>query len=226
MDDTLILWEIPVQQVWESAIAAFTPELDGFCPHEVYTAVHVSADWYWGDPERHRLGRLDLRKARREIGRLAFQKLGRTDFDLADKIADTYSTRREQTGVLSPGAIDILKGLRARGIRLAMITNGASDIQRAKIERFNLAPYFENILIEGEFACGKPDERVFRYSLDKLKVKPEDVWMVGDDLKFDIAPCAPLGIYSLWVDRNKGQAPDGIKPDKIIRSIAEIPDLL
>ena len=42
---------------------------------------------------------------------------------------------------------------------LAMITNGASATQRAKIERFHLAPYFDHILIEGELGFGKPEPR-------------------------------------------------------------------
>lgn len=228
MDDTLLLWEVPVQTVWESAAKRFSKELGGLDPKTLYTAIRASADWYWADTARHRTGRLDLRKARREVCRMAFERLGRTDFKLSDKIADTFSTEREKGASLEPGAVELLKDLRKRGIKLGMITNGASDIQRAKIERFNLAPLFDNILIEGEFACGKPDERVFRHTLEKLKVKPSGVWMVGDDLRFDIAPCRPLGIYSLWVDRKgAGEASlDGIRPDKIIRNISEIPALL
>ncbi len=228
MDDTIIFWEISVQTVWESAAGRFKKQLGGLDLHTLYAAIQASSDWFWADPSRHRTGRLDLRKARRQISRMAFKRLGRADFELADKIADAFSAEREQTGTLAPGAIETLKTLRSRGIRLAMITNGASDLQRSKIERFGFAPYFDNILIEGEFECGKPDERVFRYSLEKLKVKPEDTWMVGDDLKFDIAPCKKLGIHSLWIDRkNAGVASlNGIRPDRIIHSISEIPAMI
>ena len=228
MDDTLVLWETPIQTVWESAINRFKSELNGLDPAVLWKAIRATADWYWSDPERNLLGRLDLPKARRELAGLAFTSLGRNDFELAVKIADAYSGERDQGGTLAPRAIATLDGLRKRGLRLGLITNGGAGIQRAKIQRFGLAPFFDNILIEGEFGCGKPDEHVFRHTLEKLKVPPSAAWMVGDNLDFDIAPCRALGIYSLWVD-GKGDglpASNGVRPDNIIRRITEIPDLL
>jgi FMN phosphatase YigB (HAD superfamily) len=52
--------------------------------------------------------------------------------------------------------------------------------------------------------------------------------MVGDNLDYDIAPCRPLGIYSLWVKgkKNDSKTLDGIRPDKTISSVLEIPGLL
>lgn len=226
LDDTIILFLTSTKTVWENAVKRYLPELGGAGEEAVYKAIRAAADWYWADPERHRRGRLDLRKARREIGELAFTSLNRKDFTLAHKIADFYSDERDSSGTLAPGAIATLENLRARGIKLALITNGASDMQRQKIDQFGLGKYFENILIEGEFACGKPDERVFRYTMDKLGVKPSAAWMVGDNPKFDIAPCTTLGIYTVWVNGQSDKPLDGVKPDKTIKDISEVPGLL
>ncbi len=67
------------------------------------------------------------------------------------------------------------------------------------MERFNLAPLFDLILIEGEFGTGKPDPHVFQYALEKLGASPSDTWMVGDDLEYDIRPAGELGIGTVWV---------------------------
>jgi putative hydrolase of the HAD superfamily len=228
MDATLVLSQYPAQTLWESAIGRFTGELGGLDVPMVYKAIFTTAEWYWGDLSRHREGRLDLVKVRREITRMAFTALGRTDFALSEKIADAFSRAREKDVYIAPGTIELLISLRKSGIKLALITNGGADIQRSKINQFGLEPYFDNILIEGEFGAGKPDERVFRYTLEKLKVKPSGAWMVGDDMRYDIAPCRALGIFSVWVngrgDDNKEV--DGVKPDKVIKTIAEIPGLL
>jgi putative hydrolase of the HAD superfamily len=228
MDDTLVLFEIPTQTVIDNAVARHIGEMGGLGVPTVLKAIRAISDWYWSDLERHRNGRLNLIKTRREIIRMAFTKLGRTDFTLAEKIADDYSYERDNSGVMDPGTLEMLAGLRERGIKLAMITNGASDMQRAKIEKFKLAQYFDNILIEGEFGCGKPDERVFYHTLEKLKVKPADAWMVGDDIRYDITPCRALGIFSVWVNGNSDTAhlAEGVRPDKTIKSIAEITGLL
>jgi putative hydrolase of the HAD superfamily len=227
LDDTIIISAHPTAEIWTQAISRYSHELKGLEVEEVRLAIRAAADWYWGDMERFRIGRLDLIRARREVTRMAFERLNRTDFELSAKIADTFSEMRAQDIYMAPETPDVLLNLRRRGLKLGMITNGAADVQREKIAKYDLAPYFDNIIIEGEFGCGKPEESIFRYTLEKFNVKPERTWMVGDDLKFDIAPCRLLGIYTLWVNNNNDTLPDdGVKPDKVIRSISEIPGLL
>ena len=106
---------------------------------------------------------------------------------------------------------------------MALVTNGGSDMQRGKIKRFGLGPFFDFILVEGEFGTGKPDIRVFNHVLKTLDVRAEYAWMVGDDLKRDIVPCLYLGIHTIWVDGGgAGLTPGGPKPDRIIQSISEL----
>ena len=57
-----------------------------------------------------------------------------------------------------------------KNFRLALITNGAPDIQGAKIEGSNLASFFETIIISGDHGFGKPDPRIFQLVLERLKV--------------------------------------------------------
>jgi putative hydrolase of the HAD superfamily len=227
MDSTIITWENSPVKAWVLICRRYAPEA-GLEPDALQKAIRGVADWFWSAPERHRSGRLALNQTRRDIVRMALERLDVDNPGFADKIADAYSADREQTAVVLPEDLAALEDLRKRDIRLAMITNGEADVQRAKIIKFNLAPFFDNILIEGEFGCGKPDARVFRHTLEKLRIKPSDIWMVGDDLEYDIAPCRTLGIYSLWVNPRSEtiSLSDGIKPDRVIRSIAEIPGLV
>ncbi|OGO30340.1 MAG: hypothetical protein A2Z29_09775 [Chloroflexi bacterium RBG_16_56_11] len=219
LDDTLITWNTPPDEVWQEICRRYAAGLEG-----LFEAINKARDWYWGDPERHRRGRLNLFEARREVIRLAFSHLGLDSAALADRIADAYSADREETASLVPDATTTLEYLRGRGLRMALITNGGSEMQRAKIRKFGLEPFFDSILVEGEFGCGKPDNRVFHYTLEKLGVRAENTWMVGDDLERDIAPCRRLGIYAVWVD-GKGtglSTPGKARPDRIIRNISEL----
>lgn len=222
LDGTIITWETPPGEVWKDLCRRYAPGTIG--ADRLLEAVDNVRDWYWSDPERHRAGRLDLPAARREIARMAFSRLGLDAPSLAEKIADAYTEEREQTSVLVPGAVATLELLRARSVRLALLTNGGSDMQRAKINKFGLAPLFDYIIIEGEFGCGKPDERIFLHALEKLHVRARDAWMVGDDLERDISPCGALGIYSVWVDGRGDGSPGDVTPDRIIRNISELKD--
>jgi len=104
---------------------------------------------------------MDLEAARREIVAHAFSRLGIDAPDLANEIADAYSRERDEGIYLLPGAVEALRHFRQRGIRLALVTNGSAAPQRRKIERFGLAPFFDFIVIEGEFGTSKPDEHVY-----------------------------------------------------------------
>ena len=107
---------------------------------------------------------------------------------------------------------------------LELITNGEAAAQRLKIARFNLADYFQVIVIEGEFGCGKPDERVYRRALDALDAKPARTWMVGDSLINDVLAPQRLGLTGVWVNPAGRSLPSGAaeRPAHIIRALAEL----
>ena len=109
-------------------------------------------------------------------------------------------------------------------MRLALITNGASEVQRGKISRFALEHRFEHIQIEGEHGFGKPDEQAYRHALSALALQAHDVWMVGDNLEWEVAAPQRLGIFAIWHDAYEQGLPAGssIRPDRIISRLPEL----
>jgi len=71
---------------------------------------------------------------------------------VAQRLAEGFSAYRDEHMRLFPDAHNVIDVLRASGTRLALVTNGASEAQRAKIDRFDLANRFDHIQIEGEHA--------------------------------------------------------------------------
>jgi putative hydrolase of the HAD superfamily len=181
-------------------------------------------EWYWSDPERHRLGRLDLAAARREVAHIALKEVGLDDPDLALQIGDTYHDLRHMGLRPVEEAIDTVEWLKDSGCRLALLTNGSARMQRGKIDRFGLAGFFDSILIEGELGFGKPDPRVYAQALDALGVAARDTWMVGDNLEWDVAEPQRQGIYGIWIDVRGSGLPQGhaIRPDRIIRRLSDL----
>jgi putative hydrolase of the HAD superfamily len=142
----------------------------------------------------------------------------------ARKIANRHRDIREQGQQFLPGAIEAIERLREHGIWLALLTNGSSAVQRATIERFGLARHFDYICIEGEFGCGKPDERVYRSALQATTSQPSTTWMVGDNLEWDVIAPMRLGLTGIWLDRFACGLPDAtpVKPHRIIFSLTEL----
>jgi len=224
LDDTIVSFTASTDMCWRQVCAAYGSQVDGITPESLHQAINEYSHWYWQDRERHRRGRQNLPQARRDIVAVALKNLGVDNLALADQIGDAYTVTRDQAIWLLPGAIDTLDHLQQNGVRLALITNGTSREQRHKIERFNLARFFDCIVIEGEFGVGKPDARVYRHALAQMQLQPDEVWMVGDNLEWDVWGAQQVGISGIWVDlHGKGLSDSSpVQPDRVVRSITEV----
>jgi putative hydrolase of the HAD superfamily len=224
LDDTILNDSRNIDDCWEIACASCREEQAGIDALTLSGTISQVRDWYWSDPARHRVGRLDLFAARREIVRLSLLELGVENLALAGRVAADYGALREERMEPFPGAIDTVKWLRASGCRLALLTNGGSDGQRKKIARFDLADHFDLILIEGEIGFGKPDPRVFETARRELAVDARDAWMVGDNLEWDVQQPQRMGMVGIWVDAGGRGVPatSGVRPHRIVRTLSDL----
>lgn len=223
LDDTILDDSGNVSSCWLEACRAHCSGT-GLDPESVFESIERTRHWFWSDPERHRVGRLDLGAARREVVRLALADLGAGDGALADRIGDTYHRLRVDGIQPIVDAIGTVRWLRTSGCRLALLTNGSGPAQRDKVNRFDLGELFELILIEGEVGFGKPDPRIYSRALDELGVASSDAWMVGDNLEWDVAQPQRQGIAGIWIDLRGAGVPQGrgVRPDRIIRRLADL----
>jgi putative hydrolase of the HAD superfamily len=111
--------------------------------------------------------------------------------------------------------------------RLALITNGASDTQRGALRVLGIEAVFDAVVISGEVGIAKPNATVFAIALNKLGVKPEMAWHVGDSLRTDVAGALGASITAVWLNRGgvireKGDP----EPDYEIRSLGELAGLI
>jgi putative hydrolase of the HAD superfamily len=227
MDDTILSAYGRPEIAWNTITAEFAGELAPLDPRVVATAILTFARKFWSTAEP--IWRLKLEDARRETVKGGFAALSAAGYpalsdDLAIRIADRFTTFREESVSLFPGAHDAIDGLRALGVKLALVTNGAALLQRAKIERFALTHRFDHIQIEGEHGFGKPEERAYLHAMEALGVNARQTWMVGDNLEWEVEAPQRLGIYSIWIDVHGEGLPAGstVKPDRIIRSLTEL----
>ena len=226
LDDTILSASAHRHAIMADVAARYAPSVPGVSAGDLLAALRDGAGDYWDDPARHREGRLDPTGATRAIAEIALTSLGASDAGpIAAKIAHDYMAAQDAALKPFPGAIETLERLREMGMPLALITNGGSKGQREKVVRFDLERYFDCIVIEGEFGVGKPDERVYRHALSELNAAPEDAWMVGDNLEWEVAVPQRLGLYAVWVDWEGGGLPEGsdVRPDRIVRAISELP---
>jgi putative hydrolase of the HAD superfamily len=139
-------------------------------------------------------------------------------------LADRFTDYRDEQMHIFPDAHATIDALRMHGVRLALITNGDGEGQRAKIARFDLGRRFDHIQIEGEHGFGKPEPRAYRHALATLGVVAAQTWMVGDNLEWEVAAPQRLGIHAIWYDAHGVGLPEGrsIRPDRVVRKLSEL----
>jgi putative hydrolase of the HAD superfamily len=223
LDDTLLDYSGGVDECWHHACAALAGPV-GIDPAALVGAIRETRRWFWADASRHRLERVDMLRAWTRITAHALRALERADEDLAAGIAQDFAERRWERMTLFPGVIAALEALRGRGIPLALVTNGDAVHQRRKIAQHGLERFFDVIVVEGELGVGKPEEVVYRYALSKLRAKPEEAWMVGDNLEWDVLAPQRLGLRGIWVDGPGQGLPKAcsMAPHRIIRVFPEL----
>jgi putative hydrolase of the HAD superfamily len=227
LDDTILSAYGRSDIAWNTIASEFAGELAPRSPQQVAAAIVDSARRFWATAEA--AWRLKLAEARHEVVKGGFATLAAAGqpalpVDLAIRLADRFTAYREEQMFVFPGAHEAIDALKARGVKLALVTNGAADTQRAKVERFALTHRFDHIQIEGEHGFGKPDERAYRHAMQALGVTAAETWMIGDNLEWEIEVPQRLGIYAIWIDAHGEGLPaeSTVKPDRIIRSLTEL----
>ena len=125
-----------------------------------------------------------------------------------------------------PGACEVLRDLDEL-YPLGLITNGPTDAQWRKINKFDLSEIFEVILVSGQLGIAKPDPRIFDVALEGLRVAPEEAIMVGNSLEHDHLGAMNAGVRFVWANHRNEDLPDGWpEPDHIVGSFAELRELL
>jgi 2-haloacid dehalogenase len=151
-----------------------------------------------------------------------------TDLDLDPSVlASKYLGWLSTSGRLIPGAIDLLEALHGT-VRMGMITNGYAEVQRPRLERFELTHYFESITVSSEIGHAKPGQAFFDVALGQLgNPDPATVLVVGDSLSSDIAGGAKAGCATCWYNPGDQPLPDEASSvSHTITDLAELPDLI
>ena len=115
---------------------------------------------------------------------------------------------------LIPGAIELLKFLRDRGVKIGCLSNGFKEVQFRKIRNAGLEPWIDLVVLSDDIDVNKPDVRIFQYAMERAGDKaPYHHLMIGDNPQTDIAGAVSAGWRSVWYHREGtfvgAECPDG-----------------
>jgi len=127
---------------------------------------------------------------------------------------------------LLPGVSELLTFLSGKA-RLAIITNGFSDMQHIRLEKVGLQHYFNHIVISEEVGVAKPHPDIFAHAHELMGYpQKERVLMVGDNPHSDILGAINFGFKTCWLNEKKETQPGGIIPDFTVTSMHDLHTVL
>lgn len=227
MDGTVLLSTQTPDESWQQVSSQIAPRLH-LASEVLLQALRESYARHKreiiNDPDRQRRDRLEPFAMEQEMVEQALIAIGVDNEPLAIEMVHAYEALRETYRELAPHALETLQTLQMQQKRLGLLTNGNATYQHRKIERHGLAAFFDCILIEEEFGLAKSDPRIYLAALEQLQASPQETWMVGDDLVFDIVTPQQLGITAIWFDpANRGLPKESkIRPDCTIHTLLEL----
>ena len=115
------------------------------------------------------------------------------------------------------GATETLRTLKARGLKIALVSNYDHRLHRVVAE-LGLKPFFDAVIVSSETGWAKPSPRIYAAALAALGVGPGEALMVGDRPREDAAGATAAGLRALLYDPH-GRAPG---PDSI-RDLRQVP---
>ncbi len=162
---------------------------------------------------------------RRDVWTNGLKALGIEDEHFGQILADTFPEERRKHPFIYEDTFEVLDQLHGR-YKLLLLTNGSPQLQTTKLEITpEIAPYFNHIVISGDFGQGKPAPELFDHAVKLLEVDKKDVLMVGDNLMTDILGANRAGIQSVWVNRHQ-KTSDQVKPAYEIKKLTDLIQVL
>ena len=153
-------------------------------------------------------------------------KLGVDNRALGEKLGEYFVEARKKSPFVYEESFEVLDALKGN-YQLVLLTNGSPSLQQLKLTITpEIGPYFDHIIISGDFGRGKPDASIFKHVMEIASVSADEAIMVGDNLNTDILGSSRVGMRSAWINREDKPKVEGVTPTYEITSLRELLPLL
>jgi 2-haloacid dehalogenase len=174
---------------------------------QLWRTKHLEYTWIHAATGRHSSFRL---LAERSLDTAAAMVGGIPD-GLKPKLLSAY-----QTLSAYPDVPEVLASLKARGDKLAILTNGDPDMIAAAVTSAGLNGVFDAVLTVSAVGVFKPAAAVYQLATDRFSCAPADITFLSSN-RWDVAGGHVFGFKTAWVNRTSApnEYPD-MPADRVI----------
>ena len=149
----------------------------------------------------------------------AFARFPSVDRALRGKLLEAYLTLDA-----FPDVHKALTGLKSRGARLAILSNGTPAMLAAAIEAASMRGLLDSVYSVDAARRYKPGREVYALVTEALGIKPSNVGFVSSN-RWDIMGAVSFGFKAFWVNRTaaSNEYPDQA-PEQVISGLGALLD--
>jgi HAD superfamily hydrolase (TIGR01509 family) len=108
---------------------------------------------------------------------------------------------------LFPGAKQVLKIAKDRGIKLGIVTSGTQSLTKICLDPLQIYQEFDVIVTSEDVAKAKPSPEIYQAALQKLQVKPDEAIAI-EDSSAGISAAKAAGLKILFITHGKPKKMD------------------
>lgn len=153
----------------------------------------------WSDYNKNKISRDGIREQRFLRILNSFEI---NDLELSNKLSTEYLMLCPTKPHLMPYTLEVLDYLK-ENYHLHILTNGFNDVQRLKLERSNLQPYFSTVVTSDSAGYKKPMTSIFKFAIDAANARKDESIMIGDNLQTDILGARNFGMDTIYFNPKK-----------------------
>jgi 2-haloacid dehalogenase len=163
----------------------------------------------------------DFRQVTGDALDFALETLGLTDAGLRARLMDLYLTLDA-----FPEVPDVLRRLRAAGIKTAILSNGTPEMLDAAVTSAGIGEVLDAVLSVEAVGVYKPHPKVYHLAVDRFGIPAAAISFQSANA-WDAYAASAFGMRVVWCNRY-GQRPERLpgRPDYEISSLAELPTLI
>lgn len=154
---------------------------------------------------------------------------GRVGNEALAALVEAYSSPALQAPPsLDEGAAKALEVLTGRGTAIGLVSNTLrtpGSVLRTILKRQGVLEYFKATVFSDECGIRKPDPAIFEIAIKQLAVGRKEIVHVGDDPVLDVEGARAAGLRVIQLEASGGWT-SRYKPDGVIESFSELPDVL
>ena len=124
---------------------------------------------------------------------------GSVDYSILAPAILSYREKKETLVYPYLGVKDTLIKLKQRKYKLAVVTDAPAIQAWMRLAAMNMhKKWFDVVITYDDSKKKKPDLKPFKLAIKKLRMKPQDITMVGDSFKKDMNPANKLGMNTVF----------------------------